>query len=453
MAKTMASAKGAPSARVNQKEIQMKDEAQFSMDNDNPLFRKVTLRRPEDFAPGERPAVSLHLMVKNGESCIGRLLENVGPYINEIVAVANDCTDRTISILKEYAEFRGSGFNLYIIEVTPENHPELYMMDSPETYALGKPLVGEAFEVPFTNKPLLSDWAAARNLGWVRCTKPWILFLDADDLVLDPESIPGLCVAMDTVGADLAATRYIYSVGQDGKSRADSFRERLCRNVPYISWCGATHEVLRGQIKTAQIDGNLVVRDMKDSAGEGVRVPGRCLKVLYHDARVNDWMVSPRTLIYLAMEARPTMPDFASAVLKLYLTMSLWPEERAWACCMRGEIHESRGEYPLASEWYEKALAEHPGSKAAFRLCRSRFHEQKWQEAVDAYQVGIENKAVLQIIDNGEGFEAMSKILVTAALDKLDRRDEALAMCEEALKAYPREQALITMHEQFKARI
>jgi len=45
----------------------------------------------------------------------------------------------------------------------------------------------------------------------------------------------------------------------------------------------------------------------------------------------------------------------------------------------------------------------------------------------------------------------MSKILVTAALDKLDRRDEALAMCEEALKAYPQEQALITMREQFKA--
>ena len=108
--------------------------------------------------------------------------------------------------------------------------------------------------------------------------------------------------------------------------------------------------------------------------------------------------------------------------------------------------------HPRASEWYEKALAEHPGSKAAFRLCRSRFHEQEWQKAIDAYQVGIENKAVLQIIDNGTGFESMSKI-VTAALDKLDRRDEALAMCEEALKAYPQEPALIAMHEHFKGRI
>ena len=434
------------------KEKQMKDEAEFSTE-DNPLFRKVTLRRPETFAPGERPSVSLHLMVKNGESCVGRLLENIGPYIHEIVAVANDCTDRTIAILKEYAEFRGSGFGLDIIEVTVANHPGLYIMDVPETYAVGKPLVNETFEGPFTGQPLLADWAAARNLGWARCTKDWILFLDADDVVQDPESIPGLCLALDAVGADLAATRYIYSVGLDGQSMADSFRERLCKNLPFISWCGVTHEVLRGQRKTAQIDGNLVVRDMKDSEGQGVRVPGRCLKVLYHVARANDWMVSPRTLIYLAMEARATMPDFAVAVLDLYLTMSLWPEERAWACCMMGEIHESRGEHPRASEWYEKALAEHPGSKAAFRLCRSRFHEQEWQKAIDAYQVGIENKAVLQIIDNGTGFESMSKILVTAALDKLDRRDEALAMCEEALKAYPQEPALIAMHEHFKGRI
>lgn len=179
----------------------------------------------------------------------------------------------------------------------------------------------------------------------------------------------------------------------------------------------------------------------------------RIAELLYREARANDWMVSPRTLVYLAMEARATMPDFAIAVIDLYLTMAMWKEEIAWACCMRGEIHESRQEYPLASEWYERALAEHPGSKAAFRLCRSRFHEQKWQEAVEAYRMGIENKDVLQIIDNGTGFENMSKILVASALDKLDRRDEAMVMCEEALKAFPQNPALITMHEQFKARI
>jgi glycosyltransferase involved in cell wall biosynthesis len=435
----------------------MMDQAKHALDY-NPIFREVALRRPEDFAPGERPTVSLHLLVKNGESCIGRLLENVGPYVDEIVAVANDCSDRTVAILREYAEFRGSGFNLDVVEVTAASHPGLYILDAPETYAVGKPLVGEVFPPPFTGKPLLADWSAIRNLGWARCTKQWILFLDADDLVQDPESIPGLCVTLEAAGVDLATSRYIYSADQDGRSRADSFRERLCKNVPYISWCNVAHEVLGGHVKPVAIEGNLVVRDMRDSTGEGIRVPGRCLKLLYHEARAKGWKVPPRSLYILAKEAWHSMPDFAIAISDLYLAAEIshqrdgaCHEERAMACCMRGEMHELRREFPRASEWYEKALAEHPGSKAAFRLCRSRFCEQKWQEVVDAYQAGIANKAVLQIVDNGTGFEAMSKILVTAALDKLDRRDEALAMCEEALKAYPQEQALITMREQFKA--
>ena len=418
----------------------MQDENQFAMDADNnPFCKNVVLRRPEEFKPGERPQVSLHLLVKNGESCIGRLLDNVGPYVDEIVAVVNDTTDRTIPILREYAAASGPRGNiaLDIIEVTHESHPGLYIMDVPETYLVGRPLDREIYAGPFTNSPILADWAGIRNLGWRRCTKPWILFMDADDIAQDPESIPGLCASLLANGAELGCSRYVYSVREDGSSQSESFRERLIRNLPHISWVGAAHEVLVGQQKTAHIDGNLVVHDMKDSQGKDVRIPGRCFKILYHQARANDWNVPPRSLIYLAMESRGMMPDLASAALDRYLDVSLWPEERAWACCLRGEIHEQREEYDKASEWYERALAEHPSSKAAFRLCRSRFHECRWQECVDAFQIGIENKSVLQLLDNGPVYEDMSRILVAAALDKLGRLREAAAMCQQAVEAFP----------------
>ena len=415
----------------------MQDNNQFSIIGDNPFCKSIVLRRPEEFRAGERPQVSLHLLVKNGESCIGRLLANVGPYIDEIVAIVNDTTDRTIPILCDYAEAREKGFKLDIVDVTRESHPELYIMDVPETYMVGSPLAGESYAGPFTGAPVLADWAGIRNLGWHRCTKPWILFLDADDVVQDPESIPGLCVALQDSGAELGCSRYVYSTHDDGGSRAESFRERLARNLPHIEWAGVTHETLSGQQKTAHIDGNLIVHDMKDSQGKDIRIPGRCFKILYRQARVNDWNVPPRSLIYLAMESRAAIPDLAMAVLDRYLDVSLWPEERAWACCLRGEIHEQREEYDKASEWYERALAEHPSSKAAFRLCRSRFHECKWQECVDAFQIGIENKATLQLLDNGPVYEDMSRILVAAALDKLGRLREAAAMCLQAVEAFP----------------
>ena len=333
------------------------------------------------------------------------------------------------------------------------NHPGLYMMDVPETYAVGKPLVNRDLRGSVHGPAPAGRLGSSPEPGLGPMHEGLDLFLDADDVVQDPESIPGLCLALDAVGADLAATRYIYSVGLDGQSMADSFRERLCKNLPFISWCGVTHEVLRGQRKTAQIDGNLVVRDMKDSEGQGVRVPGRCLKVLYHVARANDWMVSPRTLIYLAMEARATMPDFAVAVLDLYLTMSLWPEERAWACCMMGEIHESRGEHPRASEWYEKAFGRAPGLQGSLPPVPLALPRARVAEGNRRLPGGHREQGRASNHRQRDGVRVMSKILVTAALDKLDRRDEALAMCEEALKAYPQEPALIAMHEHFKGRI
>jgi len=62
----------------------MQNETQFSFDDsNNPLIQNVVLKRPEQFALGEYPGVSLHLLVKNGEGCVGRLLTNIGPYIEE----------------------------------------------------------------------------------------------------------------------------------------------------------------------------------------------------------------------------------------------------------------------------------------------------------------------------------------------------------------------------------
>ena len=40
--------------------------------------------------PGGRGPIALHLLVKNGESVVGRLVDCVGPHVSEVVAVLND---------------------------------------------------------------------------------------------------------------------------------------------------------------------------------------------------------------------------------------------------------------------------------------------------------------------------------------------------------------------------
>ena len=402
---------------------------------DDVLFKTTVLRRPADFLPGTRPEVSLHLLVKNGEGCLPRLLANVGPYVDEVVAVVNDTTDRTVAILEEYS--RREDFLLDVVEVTAASHPDLYVLDVPETYEAGPSLTGESCPGPFTGKPLLADWAGARNLGWRRCTSPWILFLDADDVVEDPESTWGLCEVLDEQGVKVAATRYVYDASADGKSRSECFRERLARNTPEVSWSGPVHENLCGPVKLAHVRGNLVVRDCKDSTGLDVRVPGRCLKVLYHHARSRSWDVEPRVLLYLAMESKAVLPDFCLELVERYLDASTWPEERAWACALAGEVHEERLDYARASGWYERSLAEYPGSKSAYRLCRTRFLECKWRECLDAYEVGEANRSVMHLLDDGPAYADRSKILVASAWEKLGEYHRALKACEEAMVLFP----------------
>jgi glycosyltransferase involved in cell wall biosynthesis len=411
----------------------------------NSMLSDVVLARPEELATTRCPTVSLHLLVKNGESCVGRLIDNVGPYLHEVVAVVNDTTDKTIEVLSE--KCRLHDLALQIVEVTAKSHPSLYIEDVAETYQVGAALDREVYEGPFTGKLLLADWAALRNLGWQLGHSEWRLFLDADDVVLDPESIPGLCLALEERGVEMATSRYQFRTTADGRSQSDAFRERLAVNVPAIEWYGRVHEALHGQALTAHIEGNLRVVDMRDSTGPGLRPPGRCFKILYHEGRSKNWNVSPRTLIYLAMEAKNSMPRLAEAAINRYLEKSTWREERAWAMVMRGEICEAEENYEAASGWYRLSLLEHPGIKAAFRLCHTTFQEGKWQESVDAYHLGMGNKSILQVVDSGAVFEDGSKILVSAALRKLGRVEEALKFCEEAVRAFPANSALQALHD------
>jgi hypothetical protein len=430
----------------------MTDDSKLPSGDDVPFHKTAVLKRPEAFGT-DHPQVSLHLLVKNGESCVPRLLANVGKYLDEIVAVVNDTTDRTVEVLEQYARGRGEGFRLVVVEVSSGTHPHLYVMDEPATYEVGESLVGESCPGPFTGRPLLADWSALRNLGWRKCTKPWILFLDADDVVTDPESVWGLCDALEARGVEMAATRYVYDAASDGASRSESYRERLARNLPHIGWTGPVHETLQGAKKTAHVQGNLVVVDMKDSEGKDVRLPGRCWKVLYHHARSRGWRVSPRILLYLALESKAEMPDFAVELVERYLDVSTWPEERAWACTVVGEILESRKDFAGASSWYERSLSEYPGSKSAYRLCRSRFREKLWRQVVDAYEVGIANQPVLQLLDGGPSYGDMCKILIASAWDKLGEPRKALQACEEALQAFPGNTNIILLRDQLRGQV
>src|SRR5579885_2697624 len=97
--------------------------------------------------------VSLCIIVKN-EPLLENCLLSIKDYVSEIVIVDTGSTDNTPEIAKKYAD---------VFEVYTE-------CNNPET-------------------GLIEDFSQARNKSFELATQPWILWCDADDIIMGGEHL------------------------------------------------------------------------------------------------------------------------------------------------------------------------------------------------------------------------------------------------------------------------
>jgi hypothetical protein len=383
-------------------------------------------------SPYDAPSVSLHVIAKNAESVLKRLLLNVGPYVKEWRIILNDTTDVSRRVISN-ASVLFPNTKVYVREVTSESHPDLYMQDVSATYQVGKSLDGETFAGSFTNAPLLCDWSGLRQLGWESACD-YMLFLDADDVVEDPEHLPALVKQLAADRVSIAATKYIFGRGENGIANSVTYRERLACTKSNTRWEGKTHESLVGGLRNVLVEDAFIVTDLKDNWGRGVRVPGRCFKVLYRDARLANWKVTPRQLAYLVQESPGMMPVewVTDSLLPGYLALATEPEEMAWVLSTVGEQWEAKGAYANAAEHYTAATQAYKSAKAAFRLCRVRFMQEEWRKCIEAYDQGVMYLGQSQILDAGPVYEHSSKLLVAQAYYELGDMEKSKTIIDEA---------------------
>jgi tetratricopeptide (TPR) repeat protein len=241
------------------------------------------------------------------------------------------------------------------------------------------------------------------------------------------------------VSADLAVSRYTFGRTPNGLANSTAYRERLAVNTPAITWQGKTHESLLGGLRHVLLDDCLFVSDLRDNWGEGVRVPGRCFKVLYREARLSDWKVPSRHLAYLVQECPGFLPLewMSNELLPAYLQVAVVPEETAWVYAMIGEGWERAGKLSNAGIYYTKALATFPSSKTAWRLCRVFFHLRDWQNCIAAYRQGVANLGTPQFLDLGGVYEHTTKILAAQAYYELGNKAMAKKFVDEACVSFP----------------
>jgi len=389
---------------------------------------EVNLSEPVD--PSCKPTISISVTARSFETA-ARVARSV-PQADEAIAVVitNHATKEDVDgrEIEQLNSLLLADKPSTVLHISPSSHPDLFIPDVPDTYRVGHPLAGEEHPGPHDGRPLLRDWSEVRNLGLAMCSQEWRLVMTGNEVLAGPESLPKICAELNLHRRDVA-----YSPLRSGGGHV-VHSARLTRNLPTMRWEGTARETLEGGTRPAVLDGPLRVRKTSTDDDE-------VFSILYAEARARDWDVAPTNLIHLARSAwrvhGERMTDFCQAAIDMYLDQSLYPEERAWACAVMGEIRETQKRTKLALRWYERSVEEFPCWKSYYRLTRAHFREQRWQDCLDAYDKGLELADQVPLVDDGAETSKATLVHAACALHQLGRFTEASRAAETLRKLFP----------------
>ncbi|PEP87485.1 tetratricopeptide repeat-containing glycosyltransferase family 2 protein [Bacillus toyonensis] len=173
--------------------------------------------------------ISLCMIVKNEEKVLERCLQSVKGIPDEIIIVDTGSTDRT----KEIAE-----------KWTP------YVYDF----------------------KWIDDFSAARNESFRHATKDYILWLDADDVLLEKDkmALQSLKSSLHSE-IDAVAMKYHAHFDNQGNVISSAYRFRLLKREKQYRWIGVVHEHIPITERDNTYQSTIVVTHQKENPKRSVR--------------------------------------------------------------------------------------------------------------------------------------------------------------------------------------
>lgn len=286
-------------------------------------------------------SISLCMIVKNEEAVLERCLESVTGVVDEIVIVDTGSTDKTKEIAGKFTNA------IYDFE-------------------------------------WIDDFAAARNYAFSKATKDYILWLDADDVMLpeDRENFVQLKAIIEPE-VDVVSMPYNLSFDEQGKVAMQLRRNRLVKREKSFRWVGPVHEYLEVYGKAQHTNIAVTHRPLSHDANRNLYI--------YEQRLLKGEQFSPRDLYYFANELKDHrlynraieyyqkflatnqgwVVDNIDACAKLadcfyelhdvdnqlkYLYMSFrYGVPRADFCCRLGFYHLNNNQIDQAIFWYKAA--------------------------------------------------------------------------------------------------
>ncbi|RCX16907.1 tetratricopeptide repeat protein [Anaerobacterium chartisolvens] len=196
---------------------------------------------------------SLCMIVKNEEDTLSRCLETVKDIVDEIIIIDTGSTDKTKEIASEFTS------RIYDFE-------------------------------------WIDDFSAARNYSFSKATMDYIMWLDADDVILeeDRKKLKKFKSIMDK-SIDIVMMKYNVGFDASGKVTLSYFRERLFKRANNYTWNDPIHEHIPAWGKV--INSDICITHKKIHASP----PQRNLKI-FRKMIEEGKPLSPRNLFYCARE-------------------------------------------------------------------------------------------------------------------------------------------------------
>ena len=158
--------------------------------------------------------ISLCMIVRDEEQSIGRCLNSFKDIVDEIIIVDTGSQDRTKEIARKFTD-------------------KIYKFQ------------------------WIDDFSAARNFAFSKASKDYILWVDADDVILDTEKKKIIELKKNlTLDIDAVSMNYVLQRDENNNKIFSMKRNRLVKRENNYIWIGRVHEYLdvTGNIKSAEID-------------------------------------------------------------------------------------------------------------------------------------------------------------------------------------------------------
>ena len=353
--------------------------------------------------------LSLCMIVRNEEKRLGKCLDSVAAAVDEIVILDTGSQDGTKEIAMRY---------------TP--HVQDYIWQD--------------------------DFAAARNASFALATKPFILWLDADD-VIDPPQLQKLMELKETLNDDIDAVMmpYHYAFSRCGEPTLIFERERIVRREAGFLFSGMVHEAMN--VSGHVIHADIAVRH----TGEHGASSNRRNLAIYDSWIGRGMQLSARDQYYYARELR-NAGEYARALqaYDAFLAMDGWTVNRQDALRERGECLDCLDRHVQARRSYFAALEEgEPRAETLCALGESFFKEGKLRAAAAWYRAALlcrmpeERRSF--VFPQAYGYVPLMQLCVI--LSRLGEEEEACRMNEQALLVRPGDPSALYNRAYFAQRL